>query len=1208
MKTQMTNIARIHCMKSFWKTFVLILFAWVGGLTASFAQNQSNDNVYAVGCTPRLKVVFHMDGVNDTIYITAADKDAGDLTFNTVVYNPWHGTIASDISFFGWTTNANYTADDKSSAMAFPAVQDSVKTKLDSFTDGEEVHYYAMLFKHYTVTYKDVDDAVLASDPVFYKASENNPGVSYTVNKPYTPHDGEHNFDGWKVEGSGAHISELEDNDIIHNNENITISGDVTFSVNAPGGKWLVFKENGKGATYCAPQFVKSDSVTKLPRPEVDMKRLGYTFQGWYEDSLCTTSQASPSCTPYTFGNTLTNQTTLFAKWTPRTTAPYTVIIWKQNLNGDGYDFAESISLNGTVGSSINLTSNNINISCVNNGNSYNSTIGNSDNNNAYENNKRTTGNGYEVSFRNGRTGTYYAIKLNGTWYRISNNGNIFYDNATSISISIDITSININDYNYTGFTRQPYEQKTVTPEGNTVVNVYYNRNQYTLTFQDHPYTVTTSGSGTQYALIDGQYVQLTRSGNNNYWYNGQRYNGTRYTQGNGWQTIKTITARYQQPIGGNFPIGGNNGATYNHGERWDPQSNTPYSEVLVYIDVMPSANVTFHLDVATHSTKTIHYYVEAIEGETPERPYNGKGFSLYKSVDANYNWFTEAEDYIELVGFTKGGGAYPPEAYNSNGTKLNSVWNNVNVKNVYCYYTRDKYRILFMDGQYVDGDNNPIEGSINRGELHRTEEYSYDSDLSSFNKEGTNYYEPAAINGYVFEGWYIDDACTSPYTFDKMPSAHITVYAKWRQIQYRVFFHPNAEDDETLDWGSDNQAMNFRTSYGDKVSAPTGTRGEKYEFVGWFKDDSTFNDYFNAEVWALNDEVVTTPYDKTTDFTDPMDKFGEGATWNSDIQDEHGNPRDRFWITRKLDLYGKWRKIIIGNIGIQMIYDANGGSNAPTDDNLYVDNTSVVAGQAPTAPTAPANKVFSHWVVQKWNGSGFVDTEVTVLPGASFTSKLADAHDVEHEDQPDSEGHTHDYTIQLRAEYVDIESASTTTITWNDEGSDTPNPVEINHPVEIPIPSDRTGYIFVGWSKSNNTDCEPDFLKYDFNSGDSDEKFKYGDCSVSYVAADIFSSQNTLYAVWIPDDVCPDDYGFIAPDNGSGKGDITFTLPTENCVQSWTENNNDLSVTGNTVSGALPFGVTAVEFTAIRISGNKICPITIRVIKQTDHCANNGD
>jgi uncharacterized repeat protein (TIGR02543 family) len=83
------------------------------------------------------------------------------------------------------------------------------------------------------------------------------------------------------------------------------VTGDVTFSVNAPTGRWLVFDENGKGATYNSPQFVKSGEVTE--EPPLEMHRTGYEFKGWYTDAACTAGNE------FTFGQTLTNNTTIYA-------------------------------------------------------------------------------------------------------------------------------------------------------------------------------------------------------------------------------------------------------------------------------------------------------------------------------------------------------------------------------------------------------------------------------------------------------------------------------------------------------------------------------------------------------------------------------------------------------------------------------------------------------------------------------------------------------------------------------------------------------------------------------------------------------------------------------------------------------------------------------------------------------------------------------
>ena len=117
-------------------------------------------------------------------------------------------------------------------------------------------------------------------------------------------------------------------------------------------------------------------------------------------------------------------------------------------------------------------------------------------------------------------------------------------------------------------------------------MNVYYDRNQYTLTFQiessSYQYHAIAAGSDNdndpyKYGDVNGTKARVYwrngyfRTSNNN---NGTIYTGTVYTRDN-WQDIKTITALYQQSIGDNFPIVGTNGVTYNSGERWDPQSNS---------------------------------------------------------------------------------------------------------------------------------------------------------------------------------------------------------------------------------------------------------------------------------------------------------------------------------------------------------------------------------------------------------------------------------------------------------------------------------------------------------------------------------------------------------------------------------------------------------------------------------------------------------
>ncbi|WP_035773631.1 InlB B-repeat-containing protein, partial [Butyrivibrio sp. VCD2006] len=1009
----------------------------------------------------RLNVKF-MNGSTElaSVFVKKSDLEAGTdgvNHFNDIIYDPGVGTLGENVMFRGWTQNADYTTE--TPELDIDGVRSEISAKLnEGVAEGESVTYYAMLFKAYTVSYLDDRNASMGSSEIKFRADNSDDYQNYTVDMNYTPSDEEHNFEGWFVSVGTDNIEGYDPSannnkgTLYQNGNNIRIKGNVVFSVNAPEGHWLVFDENGKGATYNAPQFVKSGSVTQAPCDDADMVRLGYTFGGWYDSKENANAHAeNPSVTTgeFSFGNTISEKTTVYASWIPTTNANYTVLIWKQNIDGDGYDFVKALTLSGRVGSAINAVSS-----------------GGSGNN-------------------------AYAI-INGENYD-----------------------------KYTGFHYASNDQsgKTIAPEGTTVVNVYYDRNQHKLTFQVYvsgTYVISEGDNDDdpeKYGLINGSYTRVywhngqfcTRSGSWLFGYNYTAYYGTVYTYG-GWVTIKEITALYGQSISDQFPIVGTDGVTYT-AARWKPQSSSTYNQVLSYIDIMPNEDVTFHKDnggPGSGSYKTINYYVEALPGETGQTvTYDNIKFVLYKSLQCNYYFFTEAEDYIELPGFTKCGHDPATGAWGSGGAST-----------VNCYYTRNDYPINFMDGSYFDGNGNRIESETSSGQISVESNISYQGDVSSYNE-----FRPAITpTGYVFEGWYVDSACTKEFTFKKMPEGGITVYAKWRQIQYRVFLHPMVEaTDTTLDWG-EGQEMNFRVSYGGKVSTPTGRRAG-YEFAGWYRDPE-YKLSFNKDAFVLNDITVTATYDKSVDFTEGMDKWGNGATANGDL--------DRFWITRKLDLYAKWRSTLTGATGIGIIYDANGGSPAPSDTNLYADKAMAAAGAAPT--TTPAitengttyESRFSHWVVQKWDGSKYVDTEesVTVLPGATFEVKKSDARVKDEEGQTASGDQKKSYTIQLRAEYVKVEKSTPTHITWynNYDGGfyRQDKNLGVNESVLVyglgeneSIPA-REGYKFKGWARDEEsvgsmTQSTTLFISYDTETVYNHDK----------VAADEKAPYHALYAVW---------------------------------------------------------------------------------------------
>ena len=1015
-------------------------------------------SVYIVGLQDedaRLKVNFHQaDGNVVTIYVKPADLGEH---FNTVLYDPGAGTLPTNTQFRGWIQDVpNYTGDHVSQAKDISGVRAIVRQMLENgVSEGDHVDFYAMYFKSFLVVYLDENGATLGSHDILIPGSSSATSTTYRVNMGYTPQDNNHAFMGWQPNSGCSNISGCESATTVYpNNTDITISGDVVFGVNSPEGHWLVFDENGKGGKYNAPQFVRSGQVTQRPVSDAEMIRFGYTFGGWYTNAACTAGNE------FTFGNTLSDNITIYAKWIANTTANYTVIIWTQNVSANGYDFKESIRLSGNVGTNINTVT---------------------------------------VSGTAGQNNSY--VSVNGTSKR------------------------------YTGFHLDHLDQNVqIKTEGNAILNVYYNRTSYTLTFRHN------KNSGTVY---------------------------------------KTITALYEQPIGSNFPISVNGNTEY----RWEPHNSSTFSQVLVYIDVMPAENVTFSRNDASYSTKYMEFWVEALPGQTGTRTFNGKSFVKYgNTIPAKYNFFTEAEDFVNLAGYEHFGS---DPAFGTNGRAYVDGGGTL-----YLYYTRLAYPITYMDGAYFDGDGNTLT-ETDRGLIYETDDIPYESNLTSYNKGGDNFYNPTPSDGFVFECWCIDKAGTQPYTFTTMPKGGITLYAKWRQIQYRVFLHPNAgtqSTDPSLFWGTTGQKMNFRISYGGKVSAPTGTRNN-YEFVGWYKDAACTN-AFNADAFILNETNVTAAYDKTTDFTDDMDIWGNGATWNSDIIGYNG--ADRFWITKKLDIYAKWRATVDGAIGIGIVYDVTGGSPGRTDNRLYQDNVSANAAAAPVS--SDATKVFSHWQVQRWNGSNYEDVPGdTVLPGAPFTvlkslSKAivtkwqnpANTNDILTVDNPapgttpPDETHTKiyeaTYTMQLRAVYIPIEEPTPTHITWfKHDGSealvreDGPDDLDINEAVNIPTLTEvgtYTGHTFLGWYRGSETTAAsvsataaPNFLWYNATDGKYYAESTFEN-EATQVAADERIPYHNLFASWRPN-----TYKVHFNENGS---DVTSSMSDQNFVYDVAQNLTD--------------------------------------------------
>ena len=122
-----------------------------------------------------------------------------------------------------------------------------------------------------------------------------------------------------------------------------------------------------------------------------------------------------------------------------------------------------------------------------------------------------------------------------------------------------------------------------------------------------------------------------------------------------------------------------------------------------------------------------------------------------------------------------------------------------------------------------------------------------------NLNGKGTNFtqevYEnrtiaaPAAptTSGFVFDGWYTDQACKTAFNFSTPITANRTLYAKWVQAM-------------TVTFNLNGKGTNFTQEVvsGGKASVPSNPTAARYIFVGWYSDQACTSEYdFNTTITA---------------------------------------------------------------------------------------------------------------------------------------------------------------------------------------------------------------------------------------------------------------------------------------------------------------------------------------------------------------------
>ena len=375
-------------------------------------------------------------------------------------------------------------------------------------------------------------------------------------------------------------------------------------------------------------------------------------------------------------------------------------------------------------------------------------------------------------------------------WYENANDDNYSYAGSITDSTTAGrtIQSGSYQNRNFDGrdnthftYNSAMAESKTVAGDGSTVLNVYFTRNEYTLTF---------------------------RSGTSN-----------RAT------TYGTITAKYQADIADQWPTAG----TYMSGSHTQVPTNLYYwafTSVVTHEDVLQATKIyTMTADVCNSNgltlvaktnrnlrQYTVNYWMESL---------NGTG-TLHNGV-----YYTKSNEYSQTLNYTHGQDTWGYKTIDGFKAEGDTAYNNNSTFNL--YYSRNRNDITFYDnhGTTVASISNvmyemPLSNVTYNGSAISSIVPAYPSDL-----------EPGA---YEFGGWYTTAGCydgsKADFTNGTMPNANLAFYAKWVPVTHTV----NTYFDSTMTNQIDTQTV----SHGSFAEEPAQPENGNYTFVGWFYKDSS--------------------------------------------------------------------------------------------------------------------------------------------------------------------------------------------------------------------------------------------------------------------------------------------------------------------------------------------------------------------------------
>lgn len=400
----------------------------------------------------------------------------------------------------------------------------------------------------------------------------------------------------------------------------------------------------------------------------------------------------------------------------------------------------------------------------------------------------------------------------------------------------------------------------TVAGDNSTVVNIYYDRNEYVFRFyfarsyvengttyyqisHSNSYydavgedvsAATWEGKHTTKPLLADKYIEQTGTVGTNTTYTYYYFDlKVKYGQNISdiWPHTPITNAEDATVFGRSFVSWGTQPGSGYH-NRSNPNIKGPYStvtsELLVNVsDVAPTVNHNLVAYYGAPTMWTVYVYYSAMAGETATKTYDGQPYVL-QGDPISYGAQISSVEQLDVL-------AFPGVEYvgSVNFKNNNDETDNYSTQ---WYYKRIGHTFTFDDNY----------GGVN------TYTIPFGATLSLYitSIPTPDYPSDLPPDAYEFSGWYQSkDGVGKLDTSTTMSNEDVIYYAKWDPKVYTV----------TISDGNGTVLSTESVNYSDKATAPTDPTMPEAEFIGWYyTDESGIEQRFDfANMTIIGDMVI---------------------------------------------------------------------------------------------------------------------------------------------------------------------------------------------------------------------------------------------------------------------------------------------------------------------------------------------------------------